>query len=86
MWKFTVKITAITIIGGVICTIPRFRAPKWRFVRAVLFGCILLSGAVPMTHAANQFGREQAAKQMGWWWLVVEACMYVVGALIYAVS
>jgi len=39
-----------------------------------------------MTHAANTFGREQAAKQMGWWWLVVEACMYVIGALIYAVS
>jgi adiponectin receptor len=39
-----------------------------------------------MTHAANAFGREQAAKQMGWWWLVVEACMYVIGALIYAVS
>lgn len=55
-------------------------------MRAVLFGCILLSGAVPMTHAANAFGRDQAAKQMGWWWLVVEAFMYVIGALIYAVS
>lgn len=39
-----------------------------------------------MTHAVRTFGREQAAKQMGWWWLVVEACMYVIGALIYAVS
>jgi adiponectin receptor len=80
------KITLITISGGSICTIPRFRAPKWRFVRAVLFGFILLSGAVPMTHAANHFGREQAAQQMGWWWLVIEACMYVTGALVYAVS
>ncbi|KAF4632767.1 hypothetical protein G7Y89_g5355 [Cudoniella acicularis] len=81
---YSIEITVITIIGGLIFTIPRFRAPKWRFVRAVVFGIILLSGAVPMTHAANLFGREQAALQMGWWWLVLEAGLYVTGACIYA--
>lgn len=80
------QITIITIIGGCIFTIPRFRAPKWRFVRAVVFGIILLSGAVPMTHAARHFGRAQAAQQMGWWFLVTEACLYVFGAVIYAVT
>jgi adiponectin receptor len=39
-----------------------------------------------MTHAARTFGREQAAKQMGWWWLILEACLYITGAMIYAVS
>lgn len=39
-----------------------------------------------MTHAVNHFGRQQAALQMGWYWLVVEAFMYVTGAVIYAVS
>lgn len=64
---------------------PKFRAPKWRVVRAIVFGIIFLSGAVPMTHAVRKFGYEQAAKQMGWWWLILEASLYVMGALIYAV-
>lgn len=64
---------------------PKFRAPKWRVVRAIVFGIIFLSGAVPMTHAVRKFGYEQAAKQMGWWWLILEASLYVTGALIYAV-
>lgn len=65
---------------------PKFRAPKWRVVRAIVFGIIFLSGAVPMTHAVRKFGYEQAAKQMGWWWLILEASLYVTGALIYAAS
>ncbi|KAG9231125.1 hemolysin-III related-domain-containing protein [Amylocarpus encephaloides] len=81
---YSVEITAITIIGGLICTIPRFRAPKYRVVRATVFGIIFFSGAVPMTHALKAFGREQVAKQMGWNWLVAEACLYVTGAMIYA--
>ncbi|KAH8676603.1 hemolysin III family channel protein [Tricladium varicosporioides] len=81
---YSVEITIITIVGGLIFTIPRFREPKWRFIRALVFGIILLSGAVPMTHAAELFGRKQAALQMGWYWLVLEACLYITGACIYA--
>ena len=39
-----------------------------------------------MTHAARSFGREQAARQMGWYWLLLEACLYMTGATIYAVG
>jgi adiponectin receptor len=39
-----------------------------------------------MTHAVRVFGREQASKQMGWWWLILEACLYIAGATLYAVS
>ena len=45
-----------------------------------------LSGVLPMTHAALQFGIPQARLQMGWDWYVAEGFSYVSGAVIYAVS
>ncbi len=45
-----------------------------------------LSGILPMTHAAIQFGIPQARLQMGWDWYLVEGFIYVAGAVIYAVS
>lgn len=39
-----------------------------------------------MTHAAQTFGIEQAHRQMGWWFFIVEGLCYITGAVIYAVS
>jgi len=44
-----------------------------------------LSGVLPMTHAALQFGIAQARRQMGWDWYIWEAICYLLGALIYSV-
>ncbi|CAG8983548.1 hypothetical protein HYALB_00004349 [Hymenoscyphus albidus] len=81
---YSIQITLITSLGALICAMPKFRAPKWRIARAVVFGFIFFSGAIPMTHAVKKFGYEKAAQQMGWWWLILEASLYVMGATIYA--
>jgi len=39
-----------------------------------------------MTHAAQTFGIEQADRQMGWWYFLLEGFWYISGAIIYAVS
>jgi len=41
---------------------------------------------VPMTHAAQAFGKEQADRQMGWRLMIFEGLFYITGAFIYAVS
>lgn len=68
------------------CTNPRFRAPKWRGVRAFLFVSIGWSGAIPMTHAVQKWGRAQVDAQMGWDILFLEGLLYITGAIIYAVN
>lgn len=68
------------------CTNPRFRAPKWRGVRAFLFVSIGWSGAIPMTHAVQKWGRAQVDAQMGWDILFLEGLLYITGAIIYAVT
>jgi predicted membrane channel-forming protein YqfA (hemolysin III family) len=51
-----------------------------------MFLAMGMSGVLPMTHAALQFGIPQARRQMGWAWYVGEGIFYVSGAAIYAVS
>ena len=80
------KITTIVTGAATLCSIPRFRTPRWRWARATLFCAIGWSGAVPMTHAAQAFGTEQADKQMGWWLMIFEGLSYIIGATIYAVG
>ncbi|RYO25913.1 hypothetical protein AA0111_g8468 [Alternaria arborescens] len=82
---YSVGITTIVTGAATLCSIPRFRTPKWRWARATLFCAIGWSGAVPMTHAAQSFGIEQADKQMGWWLMICEGLCYITGAFIYAV-
>jgi adiponectin receptor len=71
---------------AVFCTVPSFRKTKWRKVRAIMFIAIGWTGAIPMTHAAQKWGRPQAHAQMSWYLLFLEGLMYITGALIYAVS
>jgi adiponectin receptor len=80
------KITVIVTAAGTLCSMPRFRTPKWRWARATLFCAIGWSGAFPMTQAAQTFGIEQSHKQMGWWYFIWEGLSYISGAIIYAVS
>jgi adiponectin receptor len=82
----TVQIVAIVTASATFCSLPRFRTPKWRWVRATLFCAIGWTGGFPMTHAAQSFGIEQAHKQMGWWYFIMEGLSYIFGANVYAVS
>lgn len=54
-------------------------------MNAILLIAIGWSGAIPMTHAVQKWGREQVDGQMGWRLLVIGALIYVTGCLIYAV-
>jgi len=83
---YSAGITSIVTGAATLCSIPRFRTPKWRWARATLFCAIGWSGAVPMTHAAQAFGKEQADRQMGWRLMIFEGLFYITGAFIYAVS
>ncbi|TID22807.1 HlyIII-domain-containing protein [Venturia nashicola] len=84
-WKvYSIGITIITLACATFCTNPRFRAPKWRGVRAFLFVSIGWSGAIPMTHAVQKWGRAQVDAQMGWDILFLEGLLYITGAFIYA--
>jgi len=84
-WQvYSIGITAITTTAAVFVGNPRFRTPKWRRVRAILFVAIGWSGAIPMTHAVQKWGRAQVDAQMGWDLLFLEGLCYITGALIYA--
>jgi predicted membrane channel-forming protein YqfA (hemolysin III family) len=80
------QITIITLACATFCTNPKFRTPKWRKVRALLFCSIGWSGAIPMTHAVQKWGRAKVDAQMGWNLLFLEGLLYITGAIIYAVT
>ncbi|TVY78554.1 ADIPOR-like receptor SPBC12C2.09c [Lachnellula suecica] len=81
--------TMITVFGTgalIICLHPRFRGRAWHRPRTTMLILLGLSGVLPMTHAALQFGIAQARRQMGWDWYVGEAIFYLLGALIYSIK
>ncbi|KAF2019241.1 mPR-like GPCR protein [Aaosphaeria arxii CBS 175.79] len=85
-WRtYSVGIAVVVCACATLCSIPRFRAPQWRWARASVFTAIGWLGALPMTHAAQSWGIEQAHKQMGWWYLILEGLSYGSGAALYAV-
>lgn len=84
-WKiYSGGIFSITFSCAIFCTKPRFRTPKWRNVRAVLFVAIGCYGALPMTHMAEKWGRPKANEIIGWNLMFWEGMSYGAGAAIYA--
>ncbi|KAL8716315.1 MAG: hypothetical protein Q9220_000220 [cf. Caloplaca sp. 1 TL-2023] len=77
----------ISIIG-IGCTIvsitPRFRTPKWRPFRASMFVAMGLSAIIPVLHGLKVYGLQQMNDRIGLAWLVLQGCLYVLGAGIYA--
>ena len=80
------QILSIILACAMFCTIPRFRHPKWRNVRAFLFVSIGFYGFLPMNHMAQKWGRPKANEMIGWNLMFVEGLSYGGGAAIYAVS
>lgn len=79
----------ITTAAG--CTLglvfyPKFRTSSWRPYRAAAFAALGLTAVAPVTHGLWLYGLDQMYKQIGLPWLVTQGLLYLLGALIYAVS
>lgn len=77
----------ISLLGigcATVSTIPRFRTPTWRPFRATMFVAMGLSAVFPIIHGLAAFGFSQMRKQIGFWWLLLQGCLYILGAIIYA--
>ena len=65
---------------------PKFRTSGWRPYRAAAFAALGLTAVAPVTHGLCLYGLDQMYKQIGLPWLVTQGLLYLLGALIYAVS
>lgn len=51
-----------------------------------MFVAMGLSAVFPVLHGCSMFGVAQLEKQIGLSWLVTQGLLYILGAMIYAVS
>lgn len=81
--------TMIITIGagcGITTFSPKFASPKWRPFRASMFVAMGLSAIFPVIHGLKLYGLEPMVGLIGLPWLVSQGAMYVLGAVLYAVS
>ncbi|KZZ98843.1 Hly-III-related protein [Moelleriella libera RCEF 2490] len=74
---------------GVACAtvswVERFRTPKWRPYRALLFIGLGLSGVVPVVHGIVMYGYREVEDRMSLSWSILQGALYIFGAVLYAV-
>jgi adiponectin receptor len=63
---------------------PRFRTPKYRPFRAAMFVALGGAGVIPVLHGVSLFGVATLEERIGMRWVLSEAVLYIVGAVIYA--
>ncbi|KAL3469822.1 hemolysin-III related-domain-containing protein [Aspergillus californicus] len=72
-------------LGCVMVSIfPQFRTPRWRPFRAAMFVGMGLSAVFPVIHGLQLYGRDQMMRQIGLGWVLLQGCLYILGAGIYA--
>ncbi|RDW77169.1 hypothetical protein BP6252_05222 [Coleophoma cylindrospora] len=67
-------------------SMPRFRDPYLRPVRAATFGSLAIFTMVPVLHGIGLYGWEIQKQRMGIVWVVVTLGLNVTGATAYAVK
>ncbi|EMC92723.1 hypothetical protein BAUCODRAFT_37623 [Baudoinia panamericana UAMH 10762] len=77
-------ITSIGVGTLAVVTLPRFRSPELRPVRAAMFVAMGLSAVFPVIHGAWRYGAAQMERQMGLSWVISQGVLYIAGAVIYA--
>ncbi|XMA09759.1 hypothetical protein WAI453_002550 [Rhynchosporium graminicola] len=89
----TIKIaycTMMTVFGAACAFLtlsPKVRAPKWRAFRALIFVLLGLSAIIPVVHGVFLYGMTVVNTRIVFVpWLLTEALMYILGAVVYAVS
>lgn len=84
--KYTYMIT-ITVLGTaciIVSLWDKFSEPLFRPLRAGVFMALGLFGVVPSVHFIITDGYSAAVKEASFHWLVLMACLYIGGALLYA--
>jgi len=84
--KYTYMIT-ISVLGSfaiVVSLWDKFSEPLFRPLRAGVFMALGLFGVVPAVHFIITDGYSAAIKETSFHWLVLMACLYIGGALLYA--
>jgi adiponectin receptor len=51
-----------------------------------MFIAMGLSAVVPVIHGLQMYGYKQLEDQIGLTWLVTQGLLYIIGAMLYAVS
>ncbi|CZT53056.1 related to adiponectin receptor protein 1 [Rhynchosporium secalis] len=81
--------TMITVFGASCAYLtlsPKVRAPKWRAFRALMFVLLGLSAILPVVHGVFLYGMTVVNTRIVFVpWLLTEALMYILGAVVYAV-
>ncbi|KAI4222739.1 MAG: hypothetical protein LQ349_007579 [Xanthoria aureola] len=78
------KISILALGCALVSILPQFRTPKWRPFRASMFVAMGLSAAIPVLHGVKRYGMQPMNDRIGLPWLVLQGCLYVLGAGIYA--
>ncbi|KAM0555802.1 hypothetical protein ACHAPJ_006199 [Fusarium lateritium] len=77
----------ICILGvgcALVSWVERFRTPKWRPYRTMMFIGLGTSGVVPVIHGAFIYGLQGLEDRMSLSWVVLHGIMYIFGAVLYA--
>jgi hypothetical protein len=65
---------------------PKFQGLKWRTFRLLILVCTGLSGIAPIAHGIYMFGFPQMVLQSGLPYYLAEGGLFLLGAVVYAVS
>jgi adiponectin receptor len=79
-------ITTIAVATLAVVMLPKFRSPGWRPVRAAMFVAMGLSAVAPVVHGLRLYGQAQVERQMALSFVLAQGALYILGAVIYAVS
>lgn len=77
---------SLAAISIVVVLAPCFQGPRWRTLRLLTFVFTGLSGLIPIIHGIVMFGFMQMAKQSGLFYFLAEGGLFLIGAVVYAVS
>jgi adiponectin receptor len=80
-WTMIVSLGALCIS---ISVFDRFRSPELRSVRTAMFVALGVSGVIPIIHGRLRYTFLQMHDLFGLGWVLLQGCLYIIGALIYA--
>jgi predicted membrane channel-forming protein YqfA (hemolysin III family) len=79
------QMSSIGLACATLSVYPAFRTPQWRPYRAAMFVAMGLSSIWSVLYGIELFGFSQLSEQMGLSWVLLEAGLYITGAVLYAV-
>ncbi|RSL69762.1 hypothetical protein CEP54_002200 [Fusarium duplospermum] len=80
-------LSLICILGlgcAIVSWVERFRTPRWRPYRTMMFVGLGLSGVVPIIQGAFIYGIQGLEDRMSLSWTALHGAMYIFGAFLYA--